>query len=125
MQLPPMAPVLSISTQFSMTTNSTVLSTLQGMLKPSVVTGKKFTWYVTLNHSLKSQSTGLNTNLTYLQAMTPGQKFNVRSRQLAMQYMNSSTGDQFVNVCAYWQQPQYRCKITGDTTRCDYQNKPS
>lgn len=116
-------PVLSISTQFSATTSSTLLSTLQGMLKPSVVSGKKFTWYVTLSHSLKSQSTGLTTNLTYLQAMAPGQAPNVTNPQLGYQYTNSS-GKQFTNVCTYWQQPKYRCTITGDNTRCDYQHKP-
>jgi type II secretory pathway pseudopilin PulG len=116
-------PVLSISTQFSAATSSTILSVLQGKLKPNVVKNKQFTWYTALHRSLASQATGLNTNLSYLQAMAPGQKQNVSSRQLASQYMVS--GDQFANVCAYWQQPQYRCTITGDNTRCDYQNKPS
>ncbi len=123
-------PILSISTQFSAATSSVLLSTLQGMLKPNVVTGKKFTWYVTLSHSLKSESTGLTTNLTYLQAMTPpGQAPTILSRQLGMQYVtpeiNGGIGYQFANVCAYWQFPKNRCTITGDNTRCDYQKKTS
>ncbi len=122
-------PALSISTQFSAATSPTILSTLQGILKPNVVTNKQFTWYTALRHTLESQATGLNTNLTYLQSMTPGQTSNLTSRQLAMQYMTpyGSYGgyNQFANVCAYWQQPQHRCYTTVDTSRCDYQNKPS
>ncbi len=116
-------PILSISTQFS-TASPSILSTLQGLLKPNVVTNKQFTWYTTLHHSLESQATGLNTNLSYLQAMAPGITQNVSSRQLAGQYMAS--GNQFTNGCAYWQQPQYRCTIIvgGGTPRCDYQKKP-
>ncbi len=116
-------PVLSVSTQFSPTINKTTLSTLQGLLKPDAVTNKQFTWYTTSSRSLASQATELSTNRTYLEAMAPGQLFNVSSRQLAMQYYAS--GDQFTNVCSYWQQPQYRCTITGDKTRCDYQKKPA
>lgn len=121
-------PILSISTSFSAVTSSTILSTLQGILKPSVVTNKQFTWYTALHHSLESQATGLNTNLTYLQALAPSQWANTSSRQLSMQYMTPNTGfgsyNQFANVCAYWQQPQYRCNITNDNTRCSYKNPP-
>lgn len=116
-------PILSISTQFS-TASPSILSTLQGLLKPNVVTNKQFTWYTALHRSLASEATGLNTNLSYLQAMAPGEHENVGSRQLGMQYVNNS--NQFINVCAYWQQPQYRCGIiVGGSTRCDYQKKPS
>ncbi|MCD6045565.1 MAG: hypothetical protein K0R48_728 [Gammaproteobacteria bacterium] len=112
-------PVLSINTTFASTTSTDILSTLQSILKPDVVNGNTFTWYTASHYSLDAQNTSLNTNLNYLQALTPVYT-NPTNTSLPNQYQNA--GQEYTNVCTYWQTPSVRCKVTGVSTRCTYQN---
>lgn len=121
------SPILSVSTQFPAAVSASLLSTLQGLLKPSTVNKGQFTWNVILNQPVKGQFTGLNTNLSYVQQMASGLFMDRAGRQYGMQYMSPNnrggTGYQFANVCPYWQIPANRCLAAGiDSTdpRCSY-----
>lgn len=115
-------PVFKISTTFASTTSTNIMSTLESILDPDVVdkNNKIFTWYTASHYSLDSQSTSLNTNLNYVQALAPLYT-NTSNASLPDQYKNSA-GKEYTNVCAYWQTPSIRCTITGVSTRCSYQN---
>lgn len=130
-------PILSVSTQFPQTVSASLLSILQGLLKPSSVNKGQFTWSIILNQPVKNQFTGLNTNLSYVQQMAAGLWLDTSGRQYGMQYMTpnvmvnggtSSAGSQFANMCAHWQVPSNRCKETGanitNPARCAYQFTP-
>lgn len=117
--------VLRISSVFNVSKN--MQNTLAALLKPTVIsnqtpTSVQFTWAIAPQNT-KMAATTLNPNLSYIQALAMN-LVDVSSRQVSFQYVAPGPNQQ-ANLCAYWQQPKYRCTITGDTTRCDYQNKPS
>ncbi len=103
-------PTFEISTTFPPKFPLTLLNTLAGLLKPSFMDekNKRLIW-----------STGpSNTQLTPV-PLTPSLFYiNALSTQL------SSSAASYTATCAYWQYPKNRCTLTGDTTRCNYQNPP-
>lgn len=114
-------PIIRVSTTFNV--SSSMQNILAGLLKPTSRQGNQFTWstapgntYLTAAH--------LSPNLSYSQWL--GLHYNVdrssNTEQVAYQYVTDNTGQ--INVCTYWQQPQMRCWITKNSSRCDYQNKP-
>jgi hypothetical protein len=120
-------PILRVSTTFNVTT--AIQNVLAGQLKPTSRSGNQFTWSITPGNTYLTAAS-LNPNLSYMQWLAA--KYNIvrdsNSQQVSYQYVavgaKSGTEAQ-ANVCYYWQQPKRRCTITGDASRCDYQNKPS
>jgi type II secretory pathway pseudopilin PulG len=113
-------PIIRISTRFNVSTS--MLHILAGLLKPTSQNASTFTWSANPNNTYLTSAT-LNSNLSYLQSLSMNFT-DVSSRQISYQYVASGPNEQ-TNLCIYWQQPKYRCTVTKDNTRCDYQNKPS
>lgn len=120
-------PIIRVSTTFNV--SLAMQDILAGLLKPTSRSGNQFTWSTTPGNTYLTAAS-LNPNLSYMQWLAA--KYNVRrdsnSQQVSFQYVqygapNGSGGQ--VNVCYYWQQPKWRCTITGNKSRCDYQNRPS
>jgi Tfp pilus assembly protein PilE len=116
--------VLRISSVFNV--SKTMQNTLAALLKPTVIsnqtsTSVQFTWAIAPQNT-KITATTLNPNLAYIQALAMN-LVDSASRQVSYQYIAS--GNQQANLCAYWQQPRERCKLTNDTTRCNYKDTPS
>ncbi len=122
-------PILRVSTTFNVT--AAMQGILSGLLKPTSRSGDQFTWSTTPGNTYLTAAS-LNPNLSYMQWLAA--KYNVsrststQSESVSYQYVDKNSpwnmAPAQINVCYYWQQPKLRCLITGDTARCDYQNKP-
>lgn len=115
-------PIIRISTTFNV--SLVMQNALAGQLKPTSRSGNQFTWSTTPGNTYLTAAS-LNPNLSYMQWLAA--KYNIvrtsNSQEVSYQYVLNTEGQ--ANVCYYWQQPKWRCSITKNNTRCDYQNKPS
>lgn len=116
-------PILRISSVFNVPT--AMQNTLAALLKPTSISNKtgqsaQFTWSTAPGNTKLTAAT-LSPNLSYLQLLTMN-LMNINNEQISLQYIAGANEN--ANVCIYWQQPKYRCTLTKDTSRCDYQNKP-
>lgn len=117
-------PIIRISSVFNVPTD--MQNTLAGLLKPTSISNKtaqsvQFTWSTAPGNTILTSAT-LSPNLSYVQILAMNLS-DTWSRQVSFQYV-ANLNEQ-ANLCAYWQQPKERCTITGDNTRCNYQNAPS